>query len=354
MRQLDRYVWGNIAGGYGVVMLALLTMFAVLALLGELDEIGEGDYGLGDALAYIGMTSPGVAVDLVPVIALVGTLIGLGRLAAAGELLVIQGAVPKRRLLWAAGKPGVVAVIAAMALAELGVPPLEQMARSHRQVAIEGARSATSGPGLWVRDQDRFVNIREMRHGRIPARIDVYEFDRAGRLQVFVHARRADPLPDGQWLLTSVTRKRISPSGVETEVLDQMRWDSLPGADKLAAFFQKPDRMAPSDLYLYVRDLRERGQDAVRYAVALWQKLTLPFATAGLVLLAVYFILGPLRNASTGGRIAVGAGVGIAFQALSQITAHLGLLWGVSPPVTALAPAGLVLVLSGLLLRRRV
>ncbi|MBI2015435.1 MAG: LptF/LptG family permease, partial [Candidatus Rokubacteria bacterium] len=75
----------SVARSYLLVLMILLTLFSVLALIEELEDLGKGRYRLGDIVAFIALTMPRRALDLSPVAALLGSVVALGGLASAGE-----------------------------------------------------------------------------------------------------------------------------------------------------------------------------------------------------------------------------------------------------------------------------
>ena len=113
-----------------------------------------------------------------------------------------------------------------------------------------------------------------------------------------------------------------------------------------------PDSLSLTDLAAYISGLRQRGQNADRHSLALWQKLTLPIVNGVMVLLALTFIFGPTRSRSAGRRIFIGTIVGILFYLVNQICGHLGLILNIHPGLTTMAPVAGVLWLALTLLRR--
>jgi lipopolysaccharide export system permease protein len=107
-----------------------------------------------------------------------------------------------------------------------------------------------------------------------------------------------------------------------------------------------PESLAPSDLYLYIKALRERGQNADNYSLALWQKLVMPLTTGAMVLLSLPFVFGPPRGMTVGLRITLGASVGISFYLANQIIGYLGLLLEFPAPLTTLTPVALILTIA--------
>jgi lipopolysaccharide export system permease protein len=113
-----------------------------------------------------------------------------------------------------------------------------------------------------------------------------------------------------------------------------------------------PDTMAARDLYRYVRALRERGQNANIYALALWQKITMPLATGAMILLSLTFVFGPPRERTAGFRIMMGSMVGVVFYLANQLMGRLGLVLDLHPAVTTMTPVAGILVVAIWLLRR--
>ena len=72
--------------------------------------------------------------------------------------------------------------------------------------------------------------------------------------------------------------------------------------------------------------------------MAFWMKVMMPLSSAVMVFLAVPFVFGPLRSTPIGGRILVGALVGIGFHLFNQSFQHIGLVFGVVPWLAAALP----------------
>ena len=87
MMILDRYIASSYLKGMIPVMLLLLSLFSFLSLAEELEEVGQGTFRLIDAFLVVLYTSPRRIVDLMPVTALLGGLLGLALGAGTSALL---------------------------------------------------------------------------------------------------------------------------------------------------------------------------------------------------------------------------------------------------------------------------
>lgn len=353
LRTLDRYVGLAVARSYVLVLMILLTLFSLLALIEELEDLGKGRYRLGDIVAFIALTMPRRALDLSPVAALLGSVVALGGLASAGELVAMQAAgISTRRVGWSVLKPGLLFMAGTLLAGEFVAPPLDQAAYVRRVRAMSAVPAMLSDQGFWSRDARRFLRVRHVTAADVLGGVEVYEFDDEGRLRVFLHARRADLVDARRWLLTDVLEKQFAPEGVTTRRLPARAWESFLGREQVDLLVLPASSLSLWDLYRYVGVLRAGGQDPARYQLALWQKVSMPLATGAMVLLAIPFVFGLLRVASAGQRMMAGTLAGITFHLSNQIVARVGLLLNLSPGVIALAPVAAVLVTALWLARR--
>jgi lipopolysaccharide export system permease protein len=355
MPTFDRYLRRNLLTGFLLVLLLLIAVFSFLDFVEELDETGQGGYQPANAFTFVLLTTPARTLALIPVTALLGSLLGLGALDQSNELTAMRAAgVSARRIGWSAMKTGVLLMLAVAILAEFAVPSLAQRAWKERTLAISGSHMlrTESGDSFWFRDGRRFISVRDMMFGQIPTDIDIYEFNQAGELEALIHAQEARLQAGGDWLLKGVDEKRFEPGRVTGGHHPNLVWKAFLTPRKGAVTELDAESLSPSDLYQYARDLRERGQDADRYELALWRKLNLPFATGAMILLSIPLVFGTLRLSSTGKRVMFGAGVGVAFYLGDQIIAQAGLLLSLDPVLTATVPVAVLGCAAAIMLRQ--
>src|SRR5690606_23633450 len=92
MGQVDRLVMLAVLSAVGIVWLVLVGFDAFTTFVGELDEIGRGNYRLATAASFVLMTLPRRAWEMFGYAALLGSLAGLGQLAGSGELTALRAA----------------------------------------------------------------------------------------------------------------------------------------------------------------------------------------------------------------------------------------------------------------------
>jgi len=336
MTLLDRYVGAAACKAVSLVAAALIALFSLLEFVDQLHSVGEGNYGVPDALVYVLLTSPLRLLQLTPVAVLLGSLLALGALARNFELLALRSlGASEFRIVAPIARLAVPLVIGLFLLAQFVIPPAQQLAQAQRLAALSSSESTRHADSVWAHRDGQYLNVQDFDSREVPRNIDIYEFAASGALTNVIHADRADIRTDGTWLLSNVLKKSIHASQFQTEHLDSLAWPVSIPTDLLVL---PPESMSPIALYRYVRDLRQRHQQALRYELELWTRLSIPLSIGAFIMIAVPFVFGSPRTQSSGGLIAIGAGIGMVFSLCQQITRELTLLLGLDPMVGALAP----------------
>jgi len=348
MKTLDRHIGTSFLRSFLMIFIILVALFSLLELMSQLDDVGKGNYQVQDVLLFIGLTLPRRMLELMPISTLLGSVVALGLLADHNELLAMQaGGLSVRRICWSVFAAGTILVVLTALLAEMVVPPLDQLARKKRALAVSGSGFTLTKQGFWARRDATYIHVGKTHSGGIATDLDIFETDETGRLVKYTHAREANIQNNNQWVLRAITRKTFTDQGITTTQLPSLRLDSFLSSDQVEVLEIPADSLSASDLYRYAGALRDSGQNADRYLLALWRKLGVPLTTGAMVLLSLPFIFGSTRRVAAGKRIMLGSLVGIVFYFADQVIVHLGLLLSLSPMVVAMTP---VILISGLAL----
>lgn len=334
-------------------MVILASGFSLIAFVHELDDVGKGTYEIFDAALYVLLTLPGWMVELSPALALLGAIIGLGELAAGQELTAMQAlGVSRARIAWSVLKTGFLLMLAVMGLQEFVAPKLDQLAFERRTQAISGVESMSTRRGFWSRNGQRVVHVRRVLYGRIPSEIEIYQFDDNGRLRIVAWAKQADIQDSKRWMLRDVRQQIIAENKTWTEHFARLPWDSPFTPDQITKIVLPVERLSPSELYGYVQYLKQAGLATERPELTLWQRISMPLSAMAMVILAIPYVLGPIRQVSAGKRMLHGGLIGATFYFGSQIMIQLGSLLHLPAPLTTLSPVAVMLGIAVWLYRR--
>jgi lipopolysaccharide export system permease protein len=347
----DRYIAVIVLRAYCLVSLALTTLFSLLEFVEQLASVGEGHFGVGDAALYTLCTMPYRMLQITPVAMLIGCLVGLGGLGRHSELTALRAAgMSEYRIGGVAVRLTIPIGVLLFLLAQYGIPISQRYAQQERSAALY--TSLRSEDDFWAYGDRQYLHVQHFERRDIPTDIDVYDFNANGTLAEYLHADRADLPPDGRWLLANVIQKRLLNGIFQTKRFAALDWQPFLSPRQTQLLRLPPDSMPPIALYQYIRSLRQRHLDALRYEQEFWMKVDLPLSTLAMILLSFAFVFRPSRTQNAGSQIAIGAGFGVVCSLAQEIAGNLNLVLDLNPAVAALAPSILLMVLVTSLFRR--
>lgn len=340
---LDRHIAITVLLNFVFALVALAAVFSVINATEELQRVGAGRYGVGDALWFVLLTLPNEVSALFPAAAVLGNVIGLGGLAHRNEIIALAAAgVSRVRIVWSVMRVALVLAGAGLLFSELVSAPLAYRARSGRSVALSGGRMLTVAGGVWARAGSSFVNMRTVLPDGAARDVYVYEFDAQHRMRRFTHAQAA-AYAGHEWQLEGLAETTIADDGITTQHVPTRPLTLELTPRQLGLLGIPPEDLSLSDLYRGIGAARRQGESAERLELAWWQRATMPIVVAAMNLLAVALILSRPRAATLGRRIFVGALLGIGFHFFNQTFASFGLVYGIAAWLSATLPTLLAL-----------
>src|SRR5262245_61751379 len=315
MDTLRAYLAREIYAATLFVFVAFLALFAFFDMINELSDIGKGGYRLQHAIAYVALTIPSHVYELFPLAVLIGTLYALSHLAANSEYTVMRtsGLAPLRAVS-TLFRIGVVFVVATLIFGELIAPVSERAAKQLKLTTTSRIVASEFHTGLWVKDDKRFVNVREVQPDTSLSDIRVFEFDDQYRLKSISFAKHGQYLGKNMWRLRDIVNTVFTSGGTSVERVGEINWSSVLTPDILAVLFVVPERMSAWNLYRYSRHLAENRQRAERYEIAMWKKLIYPFVSLVMMALALPFAYVHVRAGGVGVKGDAGSRRGVLFH----------------------------------------
>ena len=355
----NRLIAGAVVSSTLQVLLVLVALDGVSALVNELDEI-KGSYALSDVLLSIGLTLPRRAYELFPTAMLVGTLLGLGALAARSELVALRAAGMSRLRIGMAVMSASAAMLVAVVVMGETVAPEGEL-RAQRLILQARSESAVLGQwsGLWLREGNRFINARRaIQHERTDGSTEVellessvYEFDGEGRLMGMSDAVAGTLSADGL-SFEGVRETRIATDEI---VLESFPSASLPtrlDVELIGSSLVRPRYLSLRDLSSGLEHLRANELDTGAFESAYWARVFYPLTAMALVLACVPFAFGALRSGGMGKRLFIGILFGVGFYFLQRAAVNLAEVYRFDLRLAYLLPALLLVAGAVWSLRR--
>jgi LPS export ABC transporter permease LptG/LPS export ABC transporter permease LptF len=344
VRLLDRYVASAYVRVFGLAALALAGIFYISTFLDLSDKVFKGDATwrmLGTYFVYI---TPQYAYYILPLAVLLAALVTIGVLTKNNELIVMKAcgislyrvAVP---MLVCAAVTG--SLLFALEESVLGAANRE--AERLRSIIRSGVAYTGVANRQWIAgDRGEIYNYTyadPASKSLLQVSIFGLNADRS-RLVSRTFADRAVPSgsDSDRWTLERGWRREFRPDGAAaqfTSFESQSRHMTRPAvfvADQPDARF-----MGYRQLKVYADELRRSGLDVLGLEVALARKLSFPFVTVIMTLIAVPFaVLTGHRGAMAG--IGVGIGLAMTYWTTISVCAAMGAGGMMPPTIAAWAP----------------
>ena len=343
---LDWYVARVYLGVAGLAFVGLLGIFYISTFIDLSDKLFKGETTGGRLLEYLLFATPQFSYYVLPIAALVATLVTVGLLTRSSELTVMKACgislyratlpIIVISLVWSGVLFGIGESILARANREaraidreirLGLPSMGDVMNRRWVVGKDGSiyHYLSFEPEL-----DEFGSL------------SIYEFQgRPWSLVRRTFAEQATFAPaQATWNGQRVWARDLVSSAVDGSALITADTQPLPSIEPPDYFETEPpnaELMNVRELGTYVDELSDSGFDVVRLVVALHRKISFPFVTLVLTLIAVPFAvtMGP-RGALYG--VGVGISLACTYWIVMSVFGAIGSAGMLAPMLAAWAP----------------
>lgn len=342
---LNRYIAKTIFRATSVTMLVIIAVLFIMTLLGELKNIGEGDYGLMQALYYVVLRLPNDVYQFSPMLVLLGSMIGLTLLSTHRELAVMRASgFSIRRIIYTTLVAALLVILAISMLGEWVAPNLSRKAEIHKNNAKNAGEAVVTSGGMWFHIDNNFIHVQHVIDRSLLEGVTRYQFDDSHRLQVAYYAKTLT-LKEGQWKMNDVMKTEFFHERTRSQSLAEAPWDLKFNSNLLHVGQADPSDMSLPKLLSYSRYLKKNGLEASPFEYSFWQRILQPLASVLMIFLAIPFVLSTLSTTTLGWRIVVGVLVGFGFYILNALLGQLCIVYQLPVLFAALLP----LVLFGVI-----
>lgn len=353
MKIIDRYLTTTVISSILLILLILMGMELLITFIGQLSDIGRGNYGLWAAVKYVFLDMPYQLYNFFPMAGLVGTLLGLGILANQSELIVIRATgYSTFQISFVVLKASLLLVLCGALLGEGIAPYTEYLAKVEKAYAKSSGKALSTAEGMWLREGNSFIHVRKIVSKEHLEDVTSYQFNQNHQLQMAMNAAQAN-YQQGIWTLVDVNQSYFVKDQVAAKHIDTMTWQVKLDPTLLKISESEPSNMSLTHLKKYINYLKTNNLQTTLYELNYWNRIFTPFATIVMIFLAIPFVFGSMRNVTMGVRIFTGIIVGFAFFILKQFFGPLSLLLQIPPFIGAALPT-MMFVFLGIYLMLRV
>ena len=352
IKLLSRYIASTIFTATGMAALVIAGIVMLLALLGEMKNIGEGEYGLIQAVIYVFYRLPNEIYQFSPMVILLGSIMGLSILSSHKELSVMRASgFSTRQIILSVLGSALLLILAISIIGEAIAPNLSYRAELRKENAQNAGQAVVTASGVWFHVDNNFIHVEQVIGRQLLQGVTRYQFDNTHHLQATYYAKTLS-LRDKQWVMNDVLKTMFFKDRTKSISMLEAPWDLKFNVNLLNLGLYEPREMTLPKLVKFTKYLEQNGLQAKEYQYQFWQRLLQPLASLIMIFLAIPFVLGVMSAATMGWRLVVGILMGFAFFICNALLGQLCIVYQVPPVMAALIPL-VIFAMIGVILTNR-
>ncbi len=343
---LSQYMMRAILVSTALVLVVLLALAGLFEFIAELDDT-QGDYQMPQAILFALLRLPNLAFEMMPVAALIGSLLGLGAMAANSEIIVMRASgMSITRLAGMVGLTGLVMLVLTGLAGEFLGPPLDLYARDMRVKARYQSGDERLGTATWVKDGPVYLHLERINADFEFGSIYLYRFNADNELASIAKAENSGIDDNDNWILENLRETRFVGDGVQVAESSLAVESFEVNADLLGSSLAKPLSLSARGLLVYIDYLRRNSLDASQYESELWYRAARTVSVVIMPILSLAFVFGSLRTGGAGGRLMIGVVIGLAYYLASETLANSGQVFNLNPVVVSWLPTAVLALIT--------
>ncbi len=351
MNLLSAYMMRTIIASTTLVLVVLLALVGLFEFIGELDSM-QGNYQTAQAILFTLLRLPNLAFEMLPIAALIGSLLGLGALASHSEITVMRSAgLSVTKLASMVALSGFVMLIFTGLLGEFIGPPLDYFARDMRMEArFEKGKELSNS--AWVKDGPVFLHLQRVNSEFEFGTIYLFRFNGDNELASIAQADNSGLDRYDNWVLENFRETSFRDDGVRVVESSRAVESFEVDAELLGSSLAKPLSLSARGLLLYIDYLKRNSLDASQYEAEIWYRASRTLTVLVMPILSLAFVFGSLRSGGTGARLTIGVIIGLAYYLGSETLANSGQAFDLNPVVVNWLPFVVLCTLTAIALAR--
>jgi lipopolysaccharide export system permease protein len=352
MKMIQRYIAKHVMISTALVFVVVFILSFVINLLGELRDIGTGEYGFGQAILHVIFMQPHTLYQLFPMLILLGGVLGLGMLASGHELIVMRASGLSVKNITAAVIIAALLLIAlATAAGELIAPHANFLAEQRKSSAQTNGQAVATTSGVWIHEGNNFLHIEHVLDRNRLEGVTRYEFDNKHQLLASYYAQSVNFI-NNQWVLHNLVKTTVNKDKTLSQQFPIAIWNLKLTPSYLTVGLVAPEAMTLRKLAEYSLYLRQNHSQSSAYQLEFWKRVFQPLTTLVMILLAIPFVFAAPRSMSMGKRILFAIFIGFTFYIINAFMGQFSIVFQFPPIIAALIPTLLFAVVGYVLMLR--
>jgi len=337
MNILSRYLFKEFIRSFATALSGISIVYVCIDFLQKADDFIRFKATLSQVVRYFFYNLPSIITPSIPIAALIATLLSLGALSRHNEIIAMRASgISLIRIVLPVLAGGVLISALGFINNELVMPTYVAKANYIRNVEIEKKQQLVMfrRNKLWLRGPDNSIaNIAYVSPDHVMFGLNIFKLN--GDFTVRERIQAGSLLwKDNAWRLQKSIAYVQTDDMVVARPADDEVYNIVQTPADLSMIVKSSEEMSFPELWDYVHRIKASGYNAMRDEMALYSKISFPFSSLLMVMLATPLSLQRVRSGGASTGIAIAVFISFAYWGLLSIGTALGRS-GALPPLTA-------------------
>ena len=349
---LQRYIAKTLFLATAMVTVVFVGVLFLILLLTELKNLGQGDYGIFQAIYYVVLRLPNELYQFSSILILLGSIVGLSILSTHRELAVMRvSGFSSARIVYSVLCAAFLLILLMGLLGEWFAPHFSYKAEIQKENSQNAGQAVVTAAGVWFHINNNFIHVERIIDRQLLYGVTRYQFNDQHQLQAAYFAKTLT-LQNKTWQMNDMVRTLFYHDRTKSESYLQYPFDLKLNPNLLNVGLVDASDMSLVKLARFSHYLKQNGLQSNEYRYVFWQRIFKPFISLMMVFLAIPFMLSTFQSLTMGRRILTGILLGFAFFIINAMIGELSVLFQFPPVFAAFFPLFLFFLL-GIFLSKR-
>lgn len=341
MTVITRYIFKKCLFNTFLMLLAFVMLFSIFNILGQIGDVGKGDFTTFAMLVYTVLLIPNYVYLLMPLAILIGVMLAMLSLVNYSEYAIIRtSGVSLRVIMVILLSYGFIFTLITVSLGEFVAPVANNYAQIYKKTKTHEMVSTQLHTGIWSKDGETgFVNIKQIMPDSTILGVNIFRYNNNLKLQQYLVADKGHyDIAKDVWILDKVVQYDYTGLNIESSEVLNYIWKTTIEPKYFSVLIIAPEDMSALGLLKYMQHLEVNNQSTRRYKIAFWGKLMYPFACVSMALIALAFTPNNRRNINLGSKLFAGILIGVSFFFTTRLVGFMAFIFHWNAILSATVP----------------
>jgi len=353
MTILGRYIFKEFIKIFLTALIGILIVYLCLQFLQRADWFIRNKASISHVAAYFLYNLPSMTAEALPISSLIAALLSLGNLSRYNELIAMRASgVSLAKIISPVLAGGLLISAFGFVNNEFIMPVYTARASHIKNVEIEKKtlRAVFQHSGLWLRGPENSIaNIDFIPPDRPTEMlgVNIYKLNPDYTVRERIRAESLE-WENNAWRFKNSRKYTARGDAVVSRSADGEVFNIVESPNDLGAIVKSSEEMNFSELWDYVKRLKNSGYKAIRYEVELHGKLAFPLSSLLMVMIAAPLSIHKVRSGGAAKGFAFAVFIAFIYWTLMSVGTALGRS-GALPPVEAAWLANIIFAVTSLI-----